>query len=61
MERDIPAQEDPPYSESMAEEGILTKHGKKGSHQYKFDPWATIGNLNAGITMDQLVEISPAV
>ena len=61
MEQDIPLTEEPPFADSLTEENTLTNRGKKGSRQYQYDPWNKIKALNAGITIEELVEIAPAV
>jgi hypothetical protein len=54
-------QMDIPFSESMAEDAILGNKVKRGPRQYKYDPWRTIGQLNAGISIHELAQLSPAV
>ena len=50
-----------PFSESIAEEDLLDKKAKKGPRHYEYDPWQSIGNLNANITVKELAQIAPAV
>ena len=61
MEQDIPLTQEPPFADSLTEENTLTNRGKKGSRQYQYDPWNKIKALNTGITIEELVEIAPAV
>ena len=61
MERDLSEPEEIPHSESMAEQNIATKRGKKGTRQYEYNPWQAIGDLKADISIKQLAQISPMV
>jgi deoxyuridine 5'-triphosphate nucleotidohydrolase len=60
MEQDDQSQQ-VPHSESFAEDQILKRQGKKTTRTYMYDPWKTIGNNNAGISIKELVELSPMV
>jgi deoxyuridine 5'-triphosphate nucleotidohydrolase len=53
---EVPLPENPTHSESMAEEKLKTRRTKR----YTANTWEKIKALDAGLTIEELVEISPA-
>jgi predicted aspartyl protease len=45
----------------MIENELLDTKAKRGPRQYEYDPWKTIAQLNANITVGELAQLAPIV